>query len=467
MLYSTGDRKRLFKPISRIDVAEEPYRTEFRRDFARLVHSPAFRRLQGKTQLFPGAETDFFRNRLTHSLEVAQIAKSIAIKINSTCEQFSEPNTSINLDLIEFAGLAHDLGHPTFGHNGEAALDECMRQSGGFEGNAQTFHILAKTEKKDLPNELLRPVEEDGTDCRIGLNLTFRSLAAILKYDKLIPICRLEGDTLQKGVYYEDKNIYSKIHEEVFENAATNRDEKRVIECDIMDIADDIAYSTYDLEDTFKAGFLGPLQMLSSNSDLLYRVAEKVKKSLNQSFDEQNVLEIFLEVFGDIEPRDLPEDAHKLLQASSVFDTSTRHMEDGYVRTKFTSDLVSRFIDGVSVKVNEHSIKQSQVVVDPKIRAMIECLKHFTFEATIMSPRLRVSEQRGKDVVRKLFETLASDRGYLLMPADFRNLYELLKAENEKQRVVCDFIAGMTDRYAVEFYGRIFSEDPQTIFKPL
>jgi dGTPase len=84
-----------------------------------------------------------------------------------------------------------------------------------------------------------------------------------------------------------------------------------------------------------------------------------------------------------------------------------------------------------------------------------------------MSPRLRVSEQRGKDVVRKLFETLASDRGYLLMPADFRNLYELLKAENEKQRVVCDFIAGMTDRYAVEFYGRIFSEDPQTIFKPL
>jgi dGTPase len=144
-LYTTADKNRVFgKKIS----PGEPYRTAWRIDYARLVHGPAFRRLQGKTQLFPG-ESDFFRNRLTHSLEVAQISKSIAIKLNY--EHFrdaTDDDYRISTDLVEFAALAHDLGHPPFGHNGEAALDECMRTVGGFEGNAQTLRILARVEKK-------------------------------------------------------------------------------------------------------------------------------------------------------------------------------------------------------------------------------------------------------------------------------------------------------------------------------
>lgn len=127
--------------------SNEPYRSDFRRDYARLVHSPAFRRLDGKTQLFPGVESDFFRNRLTHSLEVAQIAKSIALKLNYE-SQFIADLGGIDTDLVEVAGLAHDLGHPPFGHNGELTLDQCMLAYGGFEGNAQTLRILSRLEKK-------------------------------------------------------------------------------------------------------------------------------------------------------------------------------------------------------------------------------------------------------------------------------------------------------------------------------
>ena len=123
------------------------YRSPFRRDYARLLHCPAFRRLQGKTQLFPGAESDFFRNRLTHSLEVAQIAKSITLRINSVHPCFWDD--PIDVDLVETAALAHDLGHPPFGHNGERAARHVYAQKGGFEGNAQTLRILARLEKKE------------------------------------------------------------------------------------------------------------------------------------------------------------------------------------------------------------------------------------------------------------------------------------------------------------------------------
>ena len=146
------------------------YRSPWRRDYSRVVHSAAFRKLQGKTQLFPGHESDFFRNRLTHSLEVAQVAKTIALRINATNDYFRE--NPIDLDIVETAGLAHDLGHPPFGHNGEQALDKCMHDTGGFEGNAQTLRILGKLVKRDTPSRKGQPVDKAGRDVRAGLNLT-------------------------------------------------------------------------------------------------------------------------------------------------------------------------------------------------------------------------------------------------------------------------------------------------------
>jgi dGTPase len=145
--YNSGDFGRVV-PIP-VTASPEPYRSDFRRDYARILHSPVFRRLQRKLQLFPADESDFFRNRLTHSLEVAQIAKSIAARLNYQIKQGPYGAIGeIDLDLVELAGLAHDLGHPPFGHTGEQALHNEMRHAGGFEGNAQTLRILSKLEKR-------------------------------------------------------------------------------------------------------------------------------------------------------------------------------------------------------------------------------------------------------------------------------------------------------------------------------
>src|SRR5208283_2954453 len=168
-LYSAGDRKRLTSSESLNDSEElaEPYRSPWRRDYGRLIHCPSFRRLQGKTQVFPGYESDFYRNRLTHSLEVAQIAKAIAIRLNATSIHFRLKNRKIEPDIVEFAGLAHDLGHPPFGHNGEEALDECMHDYGGFEGNAQSLRIVSRLEKKTtlfpVEGEIV-PFDSNGSD---------------------------------------------------------------------------------------------------------------------------------------------------------------------------------------------------------------------------------------------------------------------------------------------------------------
>src|SRR6516162_9768009 len=148
MLYPKGGLVRRSGAVPGYDRGDSNYRSDFERDYARILHSPAFRRLMGKTQLFPSDENDFFRNRLTHSLEVAQIASSIARRINRTNNFYKK--YPINERLCELAALAHDIGHPPFGHNGELSLNGLMNGSGGFEGNAQTLRILSKLEKKDL-----------------------------------------------------------------------------------------------------------------------------------------------------------------------------------------------------------------------------------------------------------------------------------------------------------------------------
>lgn len=181
---------------------DHKYRSAYRRDYARVLHSASFRRLEHKTQLFPGNESDYFRNRLTHSLEVAQIAKSIALKIKA---EF--PEADVEPDVCEIAGLLHDMGHPPFGHNGERALDRCMVHFGGFEGNAQTLRIVCRLEKKEL--NAPGPTDKDGHDIRVGLNLTARSIASILKYDKTIPVSREKNRSLVKGYYCRRRAILS------------------------------------------------------------------------------------------------------------------------------------------------------------------------------------------------------------------------------------------------------------------
>ena len=318
-LYGSQDHQRRSTIRQRRTTGLEPYRSPYRRDHARLIHSAAFRRLQGKTQVFPGEESDFFRNRLTHSLEVAQIAKSIAIRLNNTHQYFQD--NPIDIDLVELAGLAHDLGHPPFGHNGESALDECMRSAGGFEGNAQTFHILTKIEKKDVLSGFPLPIDEHGVDKRLGLNWCFRSLAGVIKYDRIIPDYREPSTPLVKGIYGCDRYIFEAVKKGIYGTAETYG-EFRTIEASIMDLADDIAYATYDLEDILKVGLLAPLDILSCEEQVLHKVANKVGKALSRKFMARDVLDVLLDVFRGLYSDPVPKAPNKVSAKEQLFNAA-------------------------------------------------------------------------------------------------------------------------------------------------
>lgn len=434
------------------------WRSDYSRDYGRVIHSASFRRLQGKTQVFPGHESDFFRNRLTHSLEVAQIAVGIAERLNHVSDYFKK--NPIDTQLCAAAGLMHDLGHPPFGHNGERALDDAMRNHGGFEGNAQTLRIVARLEKKI--------VDKNGTS--FGLNLTFRSLASILKYDKEIPRSRRADSKVAKGYYGDEAKLVSRIKKAIVGKNWKQIKEFKTIECQIMDLADDIAYSTFDLEDSFKAEFLTPAGILASPDDLLGKVAEKVSAGLKRPIADIDVLEVFGKIFDiGVQPFE-EQDATK--DPLSLF--AMRHRaylkltRSGTLRTQLSSELIKRAIDSVTAEVNLEEPALSTVSLSEDVQTRVEILKQYIFLATIYSNRVSIPEFRGYEVVRRIFEALAGKNGHLLMPDDVHVAFEDAKGNLDRQmRIICDFVAGMTDRYALEFYGRLHSDTAQSMFKPI
>jgi len=457
------------------DADNEDWRDAFRRDYARVIHSPSFRRQQGKTQIFPGHESDFFRNRLTHSLEVAQIAESIAYSLNAT-DAFLKKNP-INPRICFTAAHLHDIGHPPFGHNGEEALDECMRPYGGFEGNAQTLRIVTQIEKK-----CYRTDTEDAVERRAGLNLTYRTLASILKYDSEIAAERSADDDVKKGYYACDKPIVADIKRAICPKVDFTDRKFKSIECQIMDAADDIAYSTYDIEDTFKAGFLSPSKILTYDPSILRLVARKVGSEIGiQEFDSTDVIAVFLNLFSkfvlpleDLSPGESDTTSESVLNALTYQQDLDALAIDGHLRTAFTSYLVGRFIQGVRVKIDYLTPQLSEIYIEKDTLREIEVLKNFTYHATIRSSRVAVSEFRGKDIVSDIFKALEGEKGRLLLPDDYQELYDSACSQDAikggksfQKRVLCDFIAGMTDRYAIEFWSRLYSDSGTTIFKPL
>jgi len=483
MYYTERDEERSLKIKRDSSLPEEPYRTHWSRDYARLIHSPSFRRLQGKTQLFPGQESDFFRNRLTHSQEVAQISKSIANKLNYDLEQ-KKQDYEIDPTLAEFAGLAHDLGHPPFGHLGERALNKKMIDSGGFEGNAQTLRILTKLEKKHEIESKRSGIDADGIDKRVGLNLTFRSLASILKYDKKIHydtnIGEKDFNKLKpiKGYYESEENIVKEIKDYVT-GVKDYSGEFKTIECQIMDISDDIAYSTFDLEDAFKVGFLEPLDLIAAPDNIIENVTKKINRNLNLNKKQDDIKEIILNIIREYflpYPIEIERGVHLsdnekidlFLSAVGIAKNISKNIaSNGYLRAPFTSKLVGRFTRNVDIdEINKTIPALSTIKINPDILLEIEVLKNFTYESQVLSPKVKIVEYRGEEIVSAIFDTLNDNKGFELLPPDIRIIYDSVKRKEDKKRVISDFIAGMTDSYALEFYSRLKTVNPQTIFKP-
>lgn len=392
-------------------------RSPFEIDRARIVHSWAFRRLQGKTQIFGVGEGDFFRTRLTHSMEAAQIGKGLVLFLNT---QPLLKDAPIAPELVEASCLAHDLGHPPFGHNGEMALQACMHRHGGFEANAQNLRILTRLESK-----------REG----FGLNLTRATLEALLKY--LEPYSqrkqRRTGPNaalaVEKCYYDEDEVLMAWIRGE-------GDRVSRTLESEIMEWADDIAYSVHDLEDGLHSGLITPEQF--TNPRLLERIAVFAEKRGAKGCDGGEVETFMRWVF-----QHLP-------------GGTSRHLKEQ--RKRLTSTLIHRCITSTEVVARpETPAYPMTLAIDERVKREVAMLKAVEYILLIRNPRVTTLEYKGKLIVTNIFRALAQDDSGDLLPEDVREAWEEVKDdEHRRLRVVCDYVSQMTDLYALKLYARLF-----------
>jgi dGTPase len=395
-------------------------RTPFERDRARIIHSVAFRRLQGKTQIFaPASGTDFFRTRVTHSIEVSQIGRALA-------DRFDVPPS-----LVEAACLGHDLGHPPFGHTGEEVLDDMMKEHRSqFEGNAQTFRIVTYIEQKARDFE--------------GLDLCRATLLGLLKYPYRLAARQ------PKFLYDEDANreedwLFAETGKRLLTNES--RDPPRTIPCQLMDWADDVAYSVHDLEDGIISGLLQPaLWKTDEFRERVWRTTcnAPVKWKDGPPSPEQ-VNRILDELVGRIPTAfAVPKD---------VLREVTRHYIDKFATA-----------GELTVHGDEADPFGTKFEVPEEIRVENQVLKSITFEFVIDDQRTTTLAFKGREIVRRLFEALYENttgavgrHRFLLFPQELRaTLRSFESDEFDLARATCDYIAGMTEGQAVHLYKRLF-----------
>jgi len=347
---------------------QHPYRNDFQRDRDRVIHARAFRRLEDKTQVFTRRYSDHFRNRLTHTLEVAQIARTLAAALH------------LNVDLVEALALVHDIGHPPFGHAGEKALDAIMREHGlYFDHN---LHALRIVEDFELRYAAFR-----------GLNLTFEVREGIIKHSR-------DYDAKQFPALSE----YA-------------LDQRPPVEAQLIDLADEIAYNTADLDDGFEAHLLS-LDQIRSGVPVFERYLKEVEAIYPDTADKLKFNETVKRIV-DRMVGDLIRNTHRRIEDSRIT----------------TLDEVRRHPERL-------------VALSPEVEEERRVTKNFLYENLYFSPSLSDEKDDADQVVKSLF------LHWMKNPTALPHNYQEKAEEEPLPRVICDYIAGMTDHFIYEQYER-------------
>ena len=353
------------------------YRTEFQRDRERIIHSTAFRRLEYKTQVFVNHEGDLFRTRLTHSIEVAQIARAIARALR------------VNEDLSEAISLAHDLGHTPFGHAGQDALNECMRDHGGFEHNLQSLRVVDKLELK-YPEYA-------------GLNLMFETKEGVLKHCSKSNAEKLGA----LGLRFIERRQPS-------------------IEAQLANIADEIAYNNHDLDDGLRAGLISVTQL--KEVTLFKEQFEQVDKIYSQLSERRKIYQSIRNIINEL-----------------VTDLISYSKE-------IIDDKVPQNIQDVRAE-NKPLIQFSKTMFTKNRE-----LKKFLNQNLYQHYKVHRMSQKAKNIIIDLYDSFYND--IKLLPDEYQQYASVAmanKGTSGKARIVADYIAGMTDRYAIAEHERLFS----------
>ncbi|MEO5324123.1 deoxyguanosinetriphosphate triphosphohydrolase [Mesorhizobium sp. CC13] len=375
-----------------VDEVESPTRTPFQRDRDRIIHSTAFRRLKHKTQVFVAHEGDHFRTRLTHTIEVAQIARALARALR--CDE----------DLAEAIALVHDFGHTPFGHTGEDALNAKMAAWGGFDHNAQSLRVVTKLER--------RYAEFD------GLNLTWETLEGLVKHNG--PLTDAAGKGL-KGPVPQAILDYCQLHDLELDRFAS-------LEAQCAAIADDIAYNTHDIDDGLRAGLL--------TLDMLEEVAlpASILKGVRERYP----------ALDDVRT------GHELMRRQI---------------TIFVEDVISTAAARIErlkpASADEvRAAGEAMVTFSVEMTALEKDLKAFLYRNMYRHPEVMRVRANADTIVRELFDAYFADPR--AMPEGWREGLDRCE-DRVKARAVADFLAGMTDTYAVKEHRRLFDHTPDLV----
>jgi dGTPase len=358
-------------------------RTAFARDRDRIIHSTAFRRLKGKTQVFVANEGDYFRTRLTHSLEVAQIARSIAHSLE------------LDVDLAETIALSHDLGHPPFGHAGEDELHKCMTPWGGFDHNVQTFRVITKLE-----------VRYPAWD---GLNLTWETLEGIIKHNG--PVSQHMGEPSWKAI--TDFNDQWNLRPDTFAS----------LEAQVAAIADDIAYNNHDVDDGLRAELFTIADLM--DVPMIGPALKSVQKDWPAINDRLWRLEGVRRMIG--------------VMIADVLSETLRRLAEDDIRTP--EDV--------------RTAKRQMVAFSKGVFDDLSRLRGFLYERMYKHYKLNRTRSYAKRTLNEMFNLFMHEPDTL--PTEWFQLVCSKDSETARARVICDYIAGMTDAYAIDEHRRLFS----------